>query len=98
MKSCTCLYFEDSTGLIDPECPTHREDAERLMGSHKEPRKTFRESIRPPENFNRVQRASWYVGLCIGAVLVFVATGAILGLIIGLVRWLTLALAWWVGL
>lgn len=98
MKGCTCLYFEDSTGLIDPECPEHREDAKRLMGSHREPRKSFKEAIRPPENFTRVQRASWYVGLFIGTVLVFVAIGAILGLIIGLVRWLTLALAWWVGL
>lgn len=68
------------------------------MGSHREPRKSFKEAIKPPETFSRTQRASWYVGLFIGAVLVFVAIGAILGLIIGLVRWLTLALAWWVGL
>lgn len=41
--------------MIDPKCPEHREDAKRLMGGHRGERKTFREAIKPPENFSRIR-------------------------------------------
>lgn len=46
---------------------------------------------RPPQNYNKIQRGSWYVGIVLGVVLLCVVLGAIIGIIIAGIRWIAIS-------